>query len=322
VNQTGRARSGRRRRFLGVGVAMLGLPVILWVGAATFIANQIKYPIFLSSARGDDVVGEHVPERTSHPYDLARSSIGVMPDEFKAGQVEFAGLPVDVSGLYFHGRRSDTIILLAAAGGGTESLIPYAQFLYAAGYSVLALDSLSNAHLGTDFGWTDSAAVLKAAAKLRHDGVGRIAVMGISEGGAAAIFAAAEKPMFSAVIADSSYANLDEMLRQNPSIAGLNPAFAATVLGIAEHRWFPRPFTEIAPADAALKLRCPLLVIQNEADPLTPVANGRAIEDAARKSGNRAQLWVAPAQGHGNAIFEISDQYKKQVLDFLAANMS
>ncbi len=300
---------------------MLGLPVVLWIGAATFIANQIKYPIFLSSPRGDDVVGEHVPARTGHPYDLARSSIGLMPDAFKAGQVEFAGLPVEVTGLYFRGRGNETIVLVPAAGGGTESLIPYVQFLYAAGYSVVALDSLSNAHLGTDFGWSDGAAVLKTAEKLRHDGVKRIAVMGISEGGAAAIFAAAEKPIFGAVIADSSYANLDEMLRQNPSIAGLYPAFAATVLGIAEHRWFPRPFTEIAPADAALKLRCPLLVIQNQVDPLTPPKNGHAIEHAGRKSHDRSQLWIAPTQGHGNALFEIPEQYKKQVLDFLASAM-
>jgi len=300
---------------------MLGLPVILWIGAATFVANQIKFPIFLSSPRGDNVVGEHVPQRTGHPYDLARSSIGVMPDEFKAGQVDFGGLPVDVTGLYFHGRSRDTIILVPAAGGGTESLIPYAQFLYGAGYSAVALDSLSNAHLGTDFGWSEAAAVLKAAEELRHGGVKRIAVMGISEGAAAAIFAAAEQPRFSAIIADSSYANLDEALRQNPSIAGLYPAFAMTVMWIAEHRWFPRPFAQIAPADAALKVRVPLLVIQNVVDPLTPVANGQAIEFAARNSGDRAQLWIAPVHGHANALFEIPDQYKEQVLDFLASAM-
>ena len=320
-----RVRPGRTRRLLGIALVMLGLPTILWFGAAILIADQIRYPGFLSSPNGDDLVGANVPERTGHPYDLARAALGVMPDEFKPGAIEtggaLGGFPIEVTGLIFHGSRRATIVLIPPAGAGAEQLIPYVKFLYDAGYSVVALDSLSNAHLGTDFGYSERMVALKAAAKLQHDGVHEIALFGISEGGAAAIFAAGEQPSARAVIADSSYANLDEMLRSSPSIGGLNPAFASTVMWIAAHRWFGRPLDEISPADAARSLRCPLLVIQNVGDPITPVTNGQAIEFAARKAGDRTQLWIAPAHGHGNALFEVPDQYRNQVLDFLASTL-
>jgi pimeloyl-ACP methyl ester carboxylesterase len=313
---------GRARRLAGVGIAMLGLPVILWLGAAVFVANQLKFPIFLSSSRGDDVIGPNAPERTGHPYDLARAALGVMPDEFKAGTVAatraLGGFPIEVTGLIFHGRRRETILLLPAAGGGAESLIPYVKFLYEAGYSVVALDSVSNPRWGTDFGWTERLVALKAADELRKDGVDRIAIFGISEGGAAAIFAAAARSLFSAVIADSSYANLNDLVRRNPSIAGLHPAFESTVIWIAEHRWFGQPLDRISPAQAARGVRCSLLIIQNVGDPFTPVADGQAIAFAA---GAQARLWIAASKGHGDAIFEVPAEYQHHVLDFLAGAM-
>jgi len=303
---------------------MLGVPVVLWLGAAVFVAHHLKFPAFLSEGSGEDVIGANVPAPTGHPYEVARVVLGVVPDDFQAGMVENAatlgGWPVDVRGWIIRGRTHDTVMLLPAAGGGPEQLVVYAKFLHDAGYTVVALNSASNSQFGTDFGWTERKIALAAAHKLRRDGYERITALGVSEGAAAAIFAAAEEPLFAAIVADSPYANLEAMFRQSPQVENLNPAFLNTVMWVARMLYFGQRLNAIAPADAARSLgNCHLLVIQNVQDPIVPVADGQAITLAAARSHGYAQLWIAPSKGHGDAVYAAPDEYKKRVLTFVSS---
>jgi uncharacterized protein len=302
---------------------LLGLPVVLWVGAAVFVAHHLKFPAFLTEGSGEDVIGANVPAPTGHPYEVVREALGIVPDEFQAGMVEntatLGGWPVDVRGWIIRGRSHDTVMLLPAAGGGPEQLVVYAKFLYDAGYTVVMLNSASNPQFGTDFGWTERKIALAAAHKLRREGYEQIALLGVSEGAAAAIFAAAEEPLFAAVIADSSYANLEAMFRQSPQVENLNPAFLNTVMWAARVLYFGQPLDTIAPVEAARSLgNCPLLVIQNVQDPIVPVADGQAITLALAMAHGHSQLWNAPSKGHGDAVFAAPDEYKKRVLAFLS----
>jgi uncharacterized protein len=305
---------------------MLGLPVVLWLGAAVLFAHHLKFPAFLTEGSGEDVIGANVPAPTGHPYEVVREALGVVPDEFQAGMVEntatLGGWPVDVRGWIIRGRSHNTVMLLPAAGGGPEQLVVYAKFLNDAGYTIVMLNSASNSQFGTDFGWTERKIALAAAHKLRRDGYEQIAMLGVSEGAAAAIFAAAEEPLFAAVIADSSYANLEAMFRHSPQVENLNPAFLNTVMWVARVLYFGQPLGSIAPADAARSLgKCPLFVIQNVEDPIVPVADGQAIAFALAMAHGHSQVWIAPSKGHGDAIFGAPDEYKKRVLTFLTSAM-
>ncbi len=302
------------RRIFGIGALILAVPVVLWIGAATYVAQSLKYPAFLSEENGDDVFGAHVPTRSGQPYAEMRA-LGLLPEDFKAGSITgLGGWPVETSGWFIRGTRRAAVVIVPAAGASLEQSIAYIRMLHEAGYATVALDSLSSAQLGTDWGWAEHRGALAAAQKLTQMGYKKIAALGISEGAAAAIFAQAERPVFKAIIADSPYASLSEMLHRNPAIAGLNPAFTNTVLSIAR-RWYGLPIERISPAMAAASLHnLPLLLIQNGGDQITPVADAGAIRKAA---GSRAELWIAPSVGHGDAIYEARDAYALRVTDFL-----
>jgi fermentation-respiration switch protein FrsA (DUF1100 family) len=63
------------------------------------------------------------------------------------------------------------------------------------------------------------------------------------------------------------------------------------------------------------------MVIQDRGDPITPLADGRAIYSRADSHIDR-ELWIAPTDGHGDAIYEVPDEYQKRVLDFFTKNLS
>src|SRR5258708_8180364 len=157
---------------------------------------------------------------------------------------------------------------------------------------------------------------LATARTLMDDGFEKIAALGISEGAAGAIMAQAEQPVFTAIVADSSYANLRQLILRSPSISKLNPAFAATVFWEAQW-WFGKPLSKISPADDAAKLReLPLLVIQNRGDKITPLADGKAILYA---GGLNSEIWIAPSDGHGEAIYEAPAVYAGRGVRFLGS---
>ncbi|HEY6394125.1 MAG TPA: hypothetical protein VIX12_01835 [Candidatus Binataceae bacterium] len=278
-----------RRRVFGIGTVMLGSVTVLWLGAASVLSRGIRYPAFLDRNR-TDVYGTNVPEPVR--------GLNASPPAFIAGKREYA------------------VLIVPPAGGKRSALMPYANFLSAAGFPVMMLDSDDDATRGTDWGWSERKAVAAAASDLRAKGFTKIAALGISEGAAAAIFAQSESATsagpFIAIVADSSYANLDTTLRRSPSIANLNPAFQRTVLAEAG-LWLGRFPALISPAAAAAKVHCPLMIIQNRGDQLTTIADA----DAIRAHAPQSTIWITQSSGHANAIYESPDEYKARVLGFL-----
>ena len=193
-------------------------------------------------------------------------------------------------------------------------MIPYAKFLLGAGYTVVAVYSANNPSYGINWGMLKRKFALATARTLMDDGFTKIAALGISEGAAGAIMAQAEQPVFTAIVADSSYANLEQLFMRSPSMARLNPAFLRTVMWEAQF-WFGRKLDKISPeTDAGNLGGCSLLIIQNRGDQVTPVADGKALFDAAPYN---AQIWTVPSSGHGDAIYEDPKGYAAQVLNFL-----
>jgi len=221
-----------------------------------------------------------------------------------------------VVGWYFPGKRREVVVILPAAGAAETAMIPYVKVLLGAGYTVVATYSANNPIYGINWGVLKRKFALATARTLMNDGFKKIAALGISEGAAGAIMAQAEQPVFTAIVADSSYANLEQLFMRSPSISRLNPAFAGTVLWEAQ-LWFGRPLYKISPmTDAGNLGNCSLLIIQNRDDKITPLADGQAILDAA---GFNAQMWTVPSGGHADAIYEDPAGYAARVVKFLDA---
>lgn len=294
-----------RRRVFGVGAAMLGTVAVLWLGAAAIIAHRLKYPPFLA-AGNSDVYGAHVPVAAAAAAETPLTKFGA---EFR--EISIAG---GAGGWLIPAKSAAAVLLVPPAGATRRAMLPYAEFLHAGGFAVLAVDSGDSIHSGTEWGLDRRGPIVAAAAWLKSQGFEKVAALGVAEGAAASIMAQAGHPVFAAIVSDSSYASLGTMFRRIPSIAGLNPAFAATVMGGA-WLWLGHDPDSIAPAKAAAHLGgASLLVIQNHGDQITPESDGKAIADAA---GPRAELWIAPSDGHGDAIFETPGPYAARVVEFL-----
>ncbi|MDO8433595.1 MAG: prolyl oligopeptidase family serine peptidase [Candidatus Binatus sp.] len=307
----------KRRGILGVGSIILGVPLLLWMVTAFIVSRSLKYPPSLEKGTGHDVLGEHIPIFTRGSVSNIRAATGLEPQRLDCGAVRddsFRGRSVPVIGWFFAGSRPEVIVLLPPAGGDEVQIIPYVKFLHAAGYNILAAYSANNPKYGITWGLTKRKFAFEIVRELNEDGYDKVAAIGISEGGAAAILAQSEKPVFKAIVVDSSYANLAQTLLHSPAMAGLNPAFARTVIWEA-YWWFGKNLFNVSPAKAAANLgKCPLLIIQNSGDPLTPVADGEAIRQAAS---GPAELWITPSKGHADAIFQVPKEYAAHVTAFL-----
>ena len=307
------------RRIFGIGAILLGVPIILWMGAALFVARSLMYPDFLRKGQ-QDVFGQHVPSFQRGSLTDIRAALGVEPERLDCGVVEVDGIrhrQVSVVGWYFPGKRNEAVVIVPAAGASEVAMIPYAKFLLGAGYTVVATYSANNPSYGTNWGMLKRKFALATARTLSEKGFDKIAALGISDGAAGVIMAQAEQPVFTAIVADGSYANLAQLFMRSPSISRLNPAFASTVMWEAQ-LWFGRSLYEISPANDAGNLgTCSLLVIQNRDDKITPLADGKTLLDSA---GFNAQMWMVPSGGHGDAIYEDPKGYAARVIKFLDAS--
>ena len=309
----------RGRRIFGIGAILLGVPIVLWMGAALFVARSLMYPDFLRH-HGQDVFGQHVPSFQRGSIENIGAALGVEPERLDCGVVEEDGFrhrKVSVVGWYFPGKRREVVVILPSAGAPETAVIPYVKFLLDAGYTVVAAYSANNPSYGINWGMLKRKFALATARTLQDNGFDKIAALGISEGAAGAVMAQAEHQVFTAIVADSSYANLARLFMRSPSISRLNPAFAGTVMWEAQ-LWFGRPLYKISPEiDAGNLGTCSLLVIQNRDDQITPVADGKALRDSA---GFNARMWTVPSAGHGDAIYEAPQEYATRVIRFLDAS--
>lgn len=307
----------RSRRALMVSIAMIGTAVVLWIGAASFLTYEILHPPFAASGEGDVILA-------SDQARAAHARVGTDPKSecgaaYEEVRVEYGG-GKSVGGWFVPAGHSAAIVLVPPSGASRRTMLPYLGFLHAAGFAVLIVDSPEHGASHSGWGWETRGVVTAAAAMLRRRGYTHPAALGVSEGAAAALLAQARGANLEAIVADSSYANLGAIFRANPTLADLNPAFLNTVmweLGLM----LGQPPDAISPELAAGKIgNCALMVIQNRGDPVTPIAQGQAI--FARANLANREIWVAPSDGHGDAIYEVPDEYRARVLAFLRKNLA
>jgi pimeloyl-ACP methyl ester carboxylesterase len=302
------------RRFAILGGVMIGVAGMLWIGAATLVAYRLKYPPFLEEGR-TDVYGPHQAAADDSPSALdPRSAFGA---DFEQVRIPVGGSR-SVDGWMIAGTQPAAVVLVPPIGGTRRTTLPYAKFLHEAGYPILVIDSGDTPQSGTSWGWGERTAVLSAASELKRRGFKKLGALGVSEGAAEILLVQAAGASFSAIVSDSAYGSLAAMFQHVPSIAGLNPALQQSALWEAGF-FLGHSVWKVDPVKAAKDLGpAALLVIHNRDDKIVPVSDAEAINKAA---GNSSELWIVPADGHGNAIAEAPAEYPSRVLKFLQLNL-
>jgi uncharacterized protein len=296
------ARLVARGRGVWLGVALLC--VLLWaaapaVRAVTLVANW--------SGRGAPPA--------------IRTGFPVQEIHFPAADgVRLAGWLAVASG------GAPTIILVHGFKGSRMSMLPWARFLYAAGYNVLLFDDRG---CGESDGWgialgareaddvIGAVRYLQGRADLTNHHIG---ALGVSLGAGIVLLAAAREPALGAVVADSAWtdehAQLDRMdtLPLGPlAVPALpyEPGLVDTLIGADLAS--ARPIASIA----RIAPRAVLLIHSaDDRNATTPLSGEQALFAAA---GQPKQQWIAPSGGHAGALSAHPAEYEARVLAFFAA---
>lgn len=205
--------------------------------------------------------------------------------------------------------------------GGKQDLLGIGSGLWRAGYNVLLFDfrgcgESDDAPLSVGHNeQNDARAAVRFARERRPDA--RIGLIGYSMGAAVAILTAATDPAVLAVVADSSYASLRDVIAHAYRRHRLPPA-PLLLLSDWLNAWrYGYSFSMLRPVDAVGQIAPrPLLIVHGAADSVTPVAHAYELYAAA---GKPKELWIVESTPHCGAYFADRPTYVSRVASFFAA---
>ena len=211
------------------------------------------------------------------------------------------------------------VVLAHSVRSNRLEMVGRARFLHAAGYAVLLFDAQAHGESPGDritFGHLESrdatAAVAFARARFAHE---RIAYLGVSQGGAAALLASPPLAV-DALILEAVYPTLRDAVRDRIAIrrGPLAPIVAPFLLGQVYLRLGVGAHA-IAPIEGIRQIRAPLLLVAGEQDRHTPLEESQQLFAAAPEP---KTLWTIPDAAHQDFHDFARAEYERRVLDFLA----
>ena len=212
-----------------------------------------------------------------------------------------------------HGRNSNRT-------GDDGQLVPHAEALVDRGYNVLLFDFRAHGESGGvryTLGAAEQRDVRGAVAFLEERGFGadRTGFWAHSMGAATVLLTAAALGEVPAIVADSSFARLDDLLAvELPRASGLPGLFNPPILFFAKEL-FGVDTTIVNPVEAVSTLPPDsLFIIHAEADGLIPVEHARRIAAAAGPAVH--DLWIFPGGRHDRVSAAAPDRYRERVLAF------
>ena len=297
----------RERRLL-VGLAAVVLLLLAYAGASLVVAETLTKPYRRALAGSPATL------------DLAFEDV-TFPSTGDGMPLRGWFLPAAGSGrvvLIVHGRNSNRT-------GDDGQYVPHAAALVAHGYNAFLFDLRGHGESGGvryTLGAAEQRDVLGAVAYLKGRGFAPegMGFWSHSMGAATVLLAAAVSPEVRTIVADSSFARLEDLLdRELPRASGLprffNPPilfFARTLFGADSRILNPVEVVAGLPPDS-------LFIIHGEADGLIPVDHARRIAAAAGPA--VYDLWIVPDARHDRVSEVVPKQYEQRVLAFFDAKL-
>ena len=228
-----------------------------------------------------------------------------------------------LSGWYIPGTQANAIIIVHGIHANRAYLLPQAKILAQAGYHLLLFDlrghGLSEGNMIT-YGAREALDVEAAVDYLAAlPNVKHIGALGHSLGGAAVVRAAANDPRLQALVIQSSYSSLSEVVDESFNKFAVLPKwpFAPLIIALAEHRTGIDPKQVDSVHDLATMPSRPVLIIHSTDDNLFPSRYAQEMYDAAR---GPKELWIVDrVGGHVNPINGHEAEYKELILRFFTS---
>ncbi len=277
------------RRLLIAAGAIAGLTA-LYLGLSAFIVSEMLTP--------------HSPCRVRVPADsgLVAEKIRFLSHSDR----------IPLVGWLLPNSRDRAVVLLHGLSSnswtGTQEDIARAYFR--AGFHVLVFDGRGRGLSGGDrlgLGWHERGDVRGAVDLLLERGIepGRIGVHGTSYGAATAILSAAAIPEVGAVVADSAFADvrdiMDEEIKTMTGVPSVVTRLLRPGIALVARLGYALDLDAIPPERAVPKIAPrPILFIHGSEDERIPVEHARRLKAEATNSPH--ELWILQGFGHTDGV--------------------
>lgn len=288
----------RKRRVYRATAVVVGVGVAIVLAVGWYASEEVIHP----------------PQKES-PYKPSEFNLPLEDVHFQSRD----GLRL--AGWFVAGTNGATVVLAHGRGSYKDWMLPHADYLYRAGFSVLLFDFRFRGESEGDaqtFGAKESWDIQSAVdyLKTRPDvDPKRIGVHGSSLGAASAILAAAEKPEIKGVVAQIPFTSVNGILchafRKKFGLPCF--PFAYATKWISELR-LGVDFDNVAPIEVIGRISPrPVFLIDEGKDALFPCDSVENLYNAAK--GPR-EFWMVPEAEHGKAREARPEEYKRRVLSF------
>lgn len=232
---------------------------------------------------------------------------------------------VTLRGWWFPQPESDRVVVgFTGHKGVKQDLLGIGSGLWRAGNTVLLFDfrgcgesDLAPLSLGHNELPDARAAVAYARDRLPS---ARIGIVGFSMGAAIAVLIAAEDAGVDAVVADSPFATINDVLIHAHRRYRLPVAVTVALTDLVTRVRYGYGFNAVRPVAVVGRIAPrPLLLIHGSADRLIPIEHAYRLREAA---GSNTRLWIVDDVGHCGAYFKDRETYVKRVASFFEAELS
>ncbi len=270
-----------KKLFSGIGLSTIA------IAASTFyLSYRLVHP------------KRRIQEKTPRDFGL-----NYRPIEF------FSSDKIKLKGWLIKNKNPKGIIILSHGYGyDKQSMLPPAKELYENGYSLLLFDYRAHGESEgnkTTIGFLEQYDLLAAidfARKLNR----RIAVIGVSMGAATAIVVGAKTKNIKAIVADSSFAKLKDIIYSKiPLLSQLIIKFMS---------FHGVDVSQSQPLNNVNKLSIPILYIHSKKDTLIPYQESIKLFN---KTKSEKKILLFPEGDHGRSYFVKNNGYSNTVINFL-----
>ena len=243
--------------------------------------------------------------------------------------VAFPSMDKDLTlrGWFLPGNATYPAIIMVHGNGynrddPTIGTLDIAAQLVESGYSVLMFDLRG---YGESDGSTVGGGYLEkrdlegAVAYVKSRGFDRVGVIGFSLGAVTALLAAAEDQDINAVVSDSSFADLNDIMKPEfeKRTHGAPLIFLRPILFMIKVL-YGVDFAAIRPVAVVSEISPrPILFIHGSLDATIPVSHASRLFEAAQNP--QDELWIVPEAGHTQAYKMRPAEYMQKVTDFFGA---
>ena len=221
-------------------------------------------------------------------------------------------------------RDGPTVILVHGLNSNRtgDNALELTGRLFGLGFSVLLFDLRGHGESDGDqlsAGYLERWDVLGAYDFLVRSGAppGSVGVLGWSMGGATALLAVAEETSIRAVVADSAFADVRDMIAQETARTTVFPEWAVPAFTpgmiVMSKFLYDIDVGAVVPEKAAAGLGYPILVIHGDADSRIPVGQSVRIHASAPAG---SELWLVPGSDHADAFIDAPDEYVERVEEY------